>query len=822
VGSAAVLSSQENLSSTPSPVPASSTSAGDADDDNSDHKRLSLATDESLAEEDGGDDGGDVDGATGGSAEKYLYADVIKKPSSSSLDELAKSDVSVDNDEKSAKKNKRRDGEKEEKGEGESVEGERDPRFTENLAMSNANKNTTDSGFYSVKGANSDSDEIELDLTPRSTTLGESRSKSKRNNPADSSTAKPKRRDSKQPSDEVFSDSAEKNESDDMNDGHAEHVDDVLERTLTAEQFSQSAAAASSCEVADHEDVQCDSVTSHPEPDQTVRGVCVSTDKNDVLSQNKLPSDDRIVDNEHSKADPKTAVPNSDEVSSKLDDSRTCENSASVSEKTVSSQQHNGEKAKKKKKKSKKKNKQKQHSTETVSTHSENKEDDDSVTKNKADKQSDVETSENQKDECENQTVDSTSSISKSPHGNSVEKYSSGSQAKSTPTDSGNSGVTDTQKCSSNGDDQPASTQPSSIPQQHSVEAGNPQQTSVEVNVTQGTTSSRDEQISSAQAGNDVGGNSLLTVHVLGDSGYATIAEVENSVSRICVSQPEKVDVPKPGNSVGSFPSDARSVLDKSCAPKAQNTNLPKPEAGGAPKSQNVMPKPGMKNSGGNRSSGVPLPVNASSSSAAAAVPTPGSQDESDVERFVSESGDVYTRVSVRARSRSKTLDRLNASPAVVEQKITKEIPSSASTSKGVSLALPKKEGEEEKKKLKKKEGKVLGGKQKTSNVSKKPLQQQQQGERNPAWSQENDLLESWGLSTILSKGLAEDSDDEDDDDDEESEYESAEEGTSSPMQKSHPREATGGGLVMQGSSSLVPCSRLGGDLTVQQNGDHF
>jgi hypothetical protein len=305
-------------------------------------------------------------------------------------------------------------------------------------------------------------------------------------------------------------------------------------------------------------------------------------------------------------------------------------------------------------------------------------------------------------------------------------------------------------------------------------------------------------------------------VHVLGDSGYATIAEVENCVSRICVPEPEKIDVPKPGNSVG----DARSVLDKNCAPNAENTYLPKREAGGAPKSQNVvlMPKPGMKNSGGTgSSSGVPLPVNASSSSAAAAVPTPGSQAESDVERFVSESGDVYTRVSIRARSCSKTPDRLNTSPAVAEQKNMKEVSSSASTNKGVSLALPKKEGEEEKKKLKKKEGKVVGGKQKTSTVgvSKKTLQQQ--GERNPAWSQENDLLESWGLSTILSKGLAEDSDDDDDDDDE-SEYKSAEEGTSRPVHKSHPKEATGGGLVMQGGSSSVPCR----DLTVQQNGDHF
>ncbi|XP_070206643.1 serine-rich adhesin for platelets-like isoform X6 [Littorina saxatilis] len=73
-------------------------------------------------------------------ADKYLYTEVVKRPSTSSLDMLGE------------------EREEEEEAEGGEREGEQHPGFTDNLAVYKSNKNTTDSGFYSVKEVNSDSE----------------------------------------------------------------------------------------------------------------------------------------------------------------------------------------------------------------------------------------------------------------------------------------------------------------------------------------------------------------------------------------------------------------------------------------------------------------------------------------------------------------------------------------------------------------------------------------------------------------------------------------------------------------------------------------
>lgn len=73
-------------------------------------------------------------------ADKYLYTEVVKRPSTSSLDMLDE------------------EREEEEEAEGGEREGEQHPGFTDNLAVYKSNKNTTDSGFYSVKEVNSDSE----------------------------------------------------------------------------------------------------------------------------------------------------------------------------------------------------------------------------------------------------------------------------------------------------------------------------------------------------------------------------------------------------------------------------------------------------------------------------------------------------------------------------------------------------------------------------------------------------------------------------------------------------------------------------------------
>ena len=78
--------------------------------------------------------------------DKYLYTEVIKRPSSSTLEQLGEEEEGVPPEGEPQRQ------------ETEEAADRNIPRFTDNLAVYNSNKNTTDSGFYSVKEANSDSE----------------------------------------------------------------------------------------------------------------------------------------------------------------------------------------------------------------------------------------------------------------------------------------------------------------------------------------------------------------------------------------------------------------------------------------------------------------------------------------------------------------------------------------------------------------------------------------------------------------------------------------------------------------------------------------
>nr|KAG5706478.1 hypothetical protein BaRGS_032871 [Batillaria attramentaria] len=89
--------------------------------------------------------------------ERYLYTAVVKRPSASTLEEVFEEGNEEDEEQGHAEGG---DGDEDgQKDEQEGAKKERVPRFTDNLAVYNANKNTTDSGFYSVKEANSDDSE---------------------------------------------------------------------------------------------------------------------------------------------------------------------------------------------------------------------------------------------------------------------------------------------------------------------------------------------------------------------------------------------------------------------------------------------------------------------------------------------------------------------------------------------------------------------------------------------------------------------------------------------------------------------------------------
>ncbi|XP_076451189.1 LOW QUALITY PROTEIN: uncharacterized protein LOC143287130 [Babylonia areolata] len=74
-------------------------------------------------------------------SDKYLYSKVVKRPSFPTMEHLGDDAKSTAEDTEAAQQD---DG--------------KIPRFTDNLAVYNFNKNTTDSGFYSVKETNSDSE----------------------------------------------------------------------------------------------------------------------------------------------------------------------------------------------------------------------------------------------------------------------------------------------------------------------------------------------------------------------------------------------------------------------------------------------------------------------------------------------------------------------------------------------------------------------------------------------------------------------------------------------------------------------------------------
>ena len=93
-------------------------------------------------------------------SDQYLYSAVIKRPSSSTLSQLGEDEM--------------RKAQEEVRGQQEDSEDSDMPCFIDNLAVYNANKNTKDSGFYSVKEANSDSDSGSEVKTDEVSPVGES------------------------------------------------------------------------------------------------------------------------------------------------------------------------------------------------------------------------------------------------------------------------------------------------------------------------------------------------------------------------------------------------------------------------------------------------------------------------------------------------------------------------------------------------------------------------------------------------------------------------------------------------------------------------
>ena len=256
--------------------------------------------------------------------DKYLYTEVIKRPSSSTLEQL---------------------GEEEEEGvpaEGEPQRQETEeaadrniPRFTDNLAVYNSNKNTTDSGFYSVKEANSDSESgSEMKMDDVSPTQESSSTE------AQEGTTQPKCNHSERGISGGAAETGVRLASEE------EEEESVLERTMTADDFKESLEGGTDSVCADGVDAKSESAGAPAGVgcENGVSEVCMTAEREAFVQDSSKDSDS-------------VAVPTENHVLAEKVDLQTA---------NVEDPQHR-DKAKKKKKKAKnKKNKPKHPEQELV------------------------------------------------------------------------------------------------------------------------------------------------------------------------------------------------------------------------------------------------------------------------------------------------------------------------------------------------------------------------------------------------------------------------------------------------------------------------
>ena len=255
--------------------------------------------------------------------DKYLYTEVIKRPSSSTLEQLGEEEEGVP-----------AEGEPQRQ-ETEEAADRNIPRFTDNLAVYNSNKNTTDSGFYSVKEANSDSESgSEMKMDDVSPTQESSSTE------AQEGTTQPKCNHSERGISGGAAETGVRLASEE------EEEESVLERTMTADDFKESLEGGTDSVCADGVDAKSESAGAPAGVgcENGVSEVCMTAEREAFVQDSSKDSDS-------------VAVPTENHVHAEKVDLQTA---------NVEDPQHR-DKAKKKKKKAKsKKNKPKHPEQELV------------------------------------------------------------------------------------------------------------------------------------------------------------------------------------------------------------------------------------------------------------------------------------------------------------------------------------------------------------------------------------------------------------------------------------------------------------------------
>lgn len=254
--------------------------------------------------------------------DKYLYTEVVKRPSSSTLEQVGEEEEAQEEEDLSQ----------------EAEEGDKEiPRFTDNLAVYNSNKNTTDSGFYSVKEANSDSesgsemktDDVSPTQESSSATTQEGATLPKCNH-----------------SERGISDSAAVSGERLASEEGEEEEESVLERTMTSDDFKESLESG-------HDKVCADNVETKSQ-NASVASVGCENGANEVGAN--AEKDVFVQDSPKDKDSDSVAMPTENHVHAETVDSPTA-NGEDVQQR---------DKTKKKKKKAKnKKNKQKHQEQES-------------------------------------------------------------------------------------------------------------------------------------------------------------------------------------------------------------------------------------------------------------------------------------------------------------------------------------------------------------------------------------------------------------------------------------------------------------------------
>ena len=202
--------------------------------------------------------------------DKYLYTEVIKRPSSSTLEQLGEEEEGVP-----------AEGEPQRQ-ETEEAADRNIPRFTDNLAVYNSNKNTTDSGFYSVKEANSDSESgSEMKMDDVSPTQESSSTE------AQEGTTQPKCNHSERGISGGAAETWVRLASEE------EEEESVLERTMTADDFKESLEGGTDSVCADGVDAKSESAGAPAGVgcENGVSEVCMTAEREAFVQDSSKDSD---------------------------------------------------------------------------------------------------------------------------------------------------------------------------------------------------------------------------------------------------------------------------------------------------------------------------------------------------------------------------------------------------------------------------------------------------------------------------------------------------------------------------------------------------